>query len=154
MTEKYILQAAVQAMTVGHHEAHCFHAHVQGKGYTNDGSIQADRADYLRQLAQRAQAEIDNMGFSPSYAEPGYEQPKRGILLANWNVFPSTIDTLLERYGFAVEWSDEWTTCSNCNKAMRTEPSSYDWTPAYTVEDGGEYCRDCKTEEEEPTFSV
>src|SRR5262249_8844341 len=42
-----------------------------------------------------------------------------------------------------LEWSDEWTTCSNCNKALRTSPDSYDWQPAYTHDDSGIYCFEC-----------
>ncbi len=80
---------------------------------------------------QRAESEIENMDFAPAYAESGYTQPDRGILFANWNYFPRDIGDVLERAGYAIEWSDEWTRCDNCNKAIRTSADCYDWQPSY-----------------------
>ena len=137
MTLERILEAAKNSMINGHHAAHCYSAHVVGRGYVNDGSLESMRADYLKSLARDVQAEIDNMGYAPGYAERGYEQPKRGVLLANWNRFPRDFDRVLERAGYAVEWRDEWTTCDDCGKAFRTQPDSYVWTPS------GEYCERC-----------
>ena len=138
-----ILQAARQSMLTGRHVPHCYRAHVPGRGYINDGSRADWRQDYLRQLGQRVQAEINNLGYAPDYAEPGYsgsEPHPRGILFANWSVFPRGFDRTLERAGYAVEWSDEWTTCEDCQKAFRTSPDSYVWEPA------GLYCEDCQAE--------
>ena len=138
-----ILAAAVNSMVRGHHAAHCFRAHVVGQGYINDGSPNFDRGDYLRQLERSAKSECDNMGFSAEYAEPGYEQPKKGILFANWNHLPRDLDKILEKLGYAVEWSDEWSTCSNCNKAFRLSADSYIWEPAYKELSDGTYCLKC-----------
>ena len=89
-----------------------------------------------------AMEEIENMGFAPEYAESGYSQPEKGILFANWNYFPRNIDTILEKYGYMVEWSDEWTTCEDCNRAVRTSANSYGWQPSY-VEFEGIVCLNC-----------
>jgi hypothetical protein len=44
---------------------------------------------------------------------------------------------------FDTEWSDEWTTCSECYQAVRTQPDSYSWTPAFSML-GDEYiCTSC-----------
>lgn len=135
MTLERILTAAVRSMIDGKRAPHCFSAHVLGRGYVNDGSAVFDRADYLRQLQRSAESEIENMGYAEGYAEPGYTQPAKGVLMANWNCLPRDLDRLLERAGYAIEWSDEWTVCEDCNKALRTEPNGYDWRPAYTIVD-------------------
>jgi hypothetical protein len=145
MTLERILQAAKNSMINGHHAPHCYRAHVVGRGYVNDGSAVFDRADYLAQLARDVQSEIDNIGFASKYGERGYDQPKRGVVFANWNRFPSDFDSILENAGYAVEWADEWTTCDNCgNVAFRTQPDSHDWKPAYHQDANGNiYCDDC-----------
>jgi len=127
-----ILTAAKSAMIHGHHAPHCFSSHVQGEGYVGKGEGDQRQA-HLEQLDRRVQSEIDNIGFAPAYAEPGYTDPAKGIVFANWNCFPSRIDSILERAGYAVEWSDEWSTCQECNKAVRTSPDSYDWTSSYRI---------------------
>lgn len=145
MTLDRILRAAVRSMISGHHTPHCFSAHVPGRGYVNNGSLEHDRADYLRQLERAAQLEVENMGYAVAYAESGYDSPKRGILFANWNRFPSRLDSILEHAGYAVEWADEWTTCEDCGRAYRTSPDSYDWTPAggYREDLSAELCNTC-----------
>jgi hypothetical protein len=130
-------------MIEGHHTPHCYHAHVPGRGYVNDGRPPYDRADYLRQLEQAARAEVESMGYAPRYAEPGYDQPNRGVLFADWNTLPCELDSLLERAGYSVEWSDEWATCDACRYAIRTEPDGYDWEPWYVVDDSGYTCKAC-----------
>ena len=54
-------------------------------------------------------SEIENMQYAPAYAERGYSNPKRCILFADWNYFSSKVCSILEAYGYACEWSDEWT---------------------------------------------
>lgn len=143
-----ILSAAKNSMLHGKRSPRCFRAHVLGQGYVNDGATQFDRADYLRQLERSVQSEIDNMLYATDYAEPGYTKPPRGILFANWNTFPKNFDTILEKLGFGVEWSDEWSIC-DCQKAYRTQPDSYIWEPAFKTVNGEEMCLDCAKHEEE-----
>ncbi len=69
--------------------------------------------------------EIENVGLAGEYGEPGYSNPKRGILFANWNKFCCEVTDLLERAGYEIERSDEWTTCGNCGVALRTSPDRY-----------------------------
>ena len=89
------------------------------------------------------------MRYADGYADgQGETQPTKGVLAANWNKFPRGLDSLLERLGFAVEWSDEWTTCDSCNKALRTQPDSYCWEPAFReTSDGETLCRACYADE-------
>jgi hypothetical protein len=95
-------------------------------------------------LARNQQSEIDNLGFAKEYAEPGYSNPKKGILFANWNYFPKGIDSILEGYGYAIEWRDEWSNCGTCDKAFRTSPNSYGWLPSYVIENECELtCHEC-----------
>lgn len=132
MTVEYILRAAIVSMIKGHHAPYCYTAHVPGKGYVNNGTLQESRADYLAQLERSAMSELENMTYASGYAEPGYADPERGILFTNWNIFPRGLDTILDRAGYAVEWSDEWSICE-CGKAIRTEADSYSWTPSYAI---------------------
>lgn len=144
MSAERILKAAIASMIRGRHSPHCYSAHVIGKGYVNDGSAAFNRADYLRQLERDATSELENMGWAEGYAEPGYDQPKRGVLMANWNKFPRHIGDTLERAGYAIEWSDEWDTCEDCNKAVRTSPDSHGWEPSFVLrEDSTLLCHNC-----------
>jgi hypothetical protein len=150
MTPQYVLRVSLCR------EPHCFRAHVPGRGYVNDGSVIADnvdgsRSEFLRQYWRTALADIENLQWSPGYAEPGYDEPKRGVLLANWNHFARDIDRVLERMGFAIEWEDEWSTCSDCYKVFRTSPDSMCWTPSYVMGDGEIWCKECapKSEDED-----
>ena len=120
-----ILEAAKQSMIVGKRKPHCCEA-------TGE------------QLERRVQSEIEEMQLAPGYAEPGYRDPKRAVVFANWNCFPRNFDRVLERAGYAVEWSDEWATCCDCGKAVRTSPDSYFFTSYYRVMNDCELvCLDC-----------
>lgn len=145
MTLEFILRAAASSMIKGHHAPHSYSAHVVGKGYINNGLGPVDdRADYLRQLERAATSEIENLTWAEGYAEPGYTDPTKGVVFADWNKFPSELDRILERAGYATQWSDEWSVCEDCNNAFRTSPDSYTWQPAYIW--SGEcslICADC-----------
>jgi len=92
-----------------------------------------------------AESLIDNLGWAPGYAEPGYTDPENAILFSNWNYFPRDIDKQLE--GYELEWEDEWSTCYHCGKAFRTSPDSYCWQPAYVALNDCELiCRNCLKE--------
>jgi len=73
--------------------------------------------------------------------EPGYDD--QIMLLANWNHVPNHVFDKLESLGFMCEWSDEWSSCSECGKGIRTSPNSYEWAPAYQLGDGEILCLDC-----------
>jgi hypothetical protein len=148
MTLEKILQAAKNSMIHGHHTPHCFTAWVKGQGYVNNGGVLDTYDDYLRQLERSVQSEIDNMDYARKYGEPGYDNPKKGILFANWNSFPRNFDMVLEKLGYAVEWSDEWFTC-DCGKAIRTQPDSYCWQPSYKEKHGEILCKECALEDNE-----
>lgn len=138
MTLEYILRCAVSSMIRGHHTPHCFSAHKPGAGYTlhDDVVLSAeDRAEYLRQLERTAMSEIENLDYAKEYAEPGYTNPARGVLFANWNHLPRGLDTILERAGYAIEWSDEWSMCDSCQRAVRTSADSYSWRRSYYIPD-------------------
>lgn len=98
------------------------------------------------------------------YAEPGYRSWKNDdqvIVFGNWNdkryprdgdapltkaeTMPSRLARALERAGCEIEWSDEWTTCGDCHRAMRTQADSYSWKMyGAFIEDACEYlCADC-----------
>ena len=139
MTPKYIMLKSLCR------PAHCYRAYEADKGYTNEGP----NADYDRQRRRSAESEIDNLGWAPKYAESGYDQPKVGVLTANWNVFPGELPDVLERAGYSIEWSDEWTTCGDCGGALRTSPDCFDWEPSYTEVEGDILCLECAPSEGE-----
>lgn len=88
-----------------------------------------------------------NFEFCADYAEPGYSQPESGIVFGNWNPVcgfsvpketqrrdpVSKLARILEKLGFELEWEDEWSTCSDCGKAVRTQPDSYSWTSSFRI---------------------
>lgn len=104
---------------------------------------------------------IDEVQFCQGYAEPGYTDPESGwIAFGNWNTItkwnPETqksevVDTspkdfgeVLEKMGVELEWSDEWDTCCDCYKAVRTSPDSYGWMRSYAIIDDCEcVCHEC-----------
>ena len=85
----------------------------------------------------------EDIQWAAEYAEPGYTNPKAAILFANWNQCSKRVCALLEAAGYELEWEDEWTTCSDCGKALRTSPDSYSWLPSYVELDCGLLCNDC-----------
>ena len=144
MTLEHILNAAINSMIRGHHAPLCFSAHVVGQGYVNTGDDIATRADYLRQLERAARSEVDNLIYAKDYAEPGYTAGAKGVVFANWNIFPRHFDRVLENAGYSREWSDEWSICEDCGRAVRTSGDSYGWQPSYAMpDDGAIVCHDC-----------
>ena len=87
----------------------------------------------------------ENIQWAPSYAEPGYTDTPNGILFANWNDVSCRVQDILERAGFSIEWEDEWSTCSECGKAVRTSADSYGWQQSFWMpEDAGIIlCTEC-----------
>lgn len=153
-TFERVIQAAINSMTRGNKAPHCWRAWVQGKGYVNDGSAEFDRADYLRQLERAAKSEAENMGYAPQWAHPNAEnQPKKGIVWANWNVFPRGLDTILERMGFEVVWSDQTAQCDGCGGAIHTDPDPYSGKCTYVIERSAFVCLACaeETDDDEET---
>lgn len=96
------------------------------------------------QRLRDAQRAIECLDWAPGYAEPGYQDPERAVLFSNWNHFPVDATRLLERYGYEVEWDDEWSTCGECGKAVRTQADSWGWQPYYIILNECELvCLDC-----------
>lgn len=99
------------------------------------------------------------------YAEPGYTDSEVATVLGNWNCPPDepwvpsevvdpehedtevgevlTLGRALELLGCELEWEDEWTTCNDCGKLVRTSPDSYSWTRSYCELEGDIVCSDC-----------
>lgn len=106
------------------------------------------------------------------YAEPGYGTDSSVVVLGDWNprsvtgvtraryddeslptareskdnrvTMPVRLAAALERIGADVEWSDEWTQCQGCRRAVRTSADLYGWNPGYAfLEDNGPTCADC-----------
>ncbi len=108
---------------------------------------------------------LEEITWAPGYAEPGYSCGPEGIYFGNWNE-PDNYDSVmkdrvpvsdanilprlgdcLEKNGAEVEWSDEWSTCSDCGKAMRTSPDSFWWKFAGVEKKGEYYCKECAGDE-------
>lgn len=142
MTPQYILRKSLCR------PAHCFSSYVDGQGYIG----KTCHPDYKAQRDRKANQEIENLEWASDYAEPGYKTPEKGIVFADWNVFPTVVCSILERYGYEIEWSDEWSICGDCGKAVRTQPDGYCWKPYWNQEliSNGEFCcLDCAPEEKE-----
>jgi len=75
-------------------------------------------------------------------SEPGYID--QTVLTANWN--DTNLDDFIETYfdDISIEWSDEWTYCQECNKAIRILADSHGWQKYYLLdEEHYEICLDC-----------
>ena len=88
-----------------------------------------------QQVLNRLIDHMDNKSINFDYylgcSEPGYEDIQ--VIAADWN-YHERIASFIERYFdgiVSLEWSDEWTSCSECNKAVRTSPTSYGWERSY-----------------------
>ena len=82
-------------------------------------------------LAEQRDAE-----FATHYGEPGYTDPPKGIVFANWNNVDQEVLDLLDAEGYETEWSDEWVIDYNNDKAYRSSPDSYQWECQFIVGDG------------------
>jgi hypothetical protein len=103
----------------------------------------SDRAEPFSTLnALLAYGEVNNqqIEYCSHYGEPGYSDPEKAILFANWNVIPTSFTKRLEAQGYEMEWSDEWYIDYNHDKAYRTSPNSYGWQCRLMLTaDGGDY---------------
>jgi hypothetical protein len=105
-----------------------------------------------------------DLDWYDKYADPRRDEPEKGILVANWNHFPRLeaaagsyprnnwakgrkFQDILERMGYALEWSDQVSRCDNCYHCIETEPDSYGWTPQYHIFDGYIICAKCIRED-------
>lgn len=71
------------------------------------------------------------------YGEPGYSDPERGVLFADWNPVPRWIGDYLTEAGFGLEWSDEWAIDCDNSKAYRTSPDSWGWQSSIVLTEDG-----------------
>lgn len=124
MTPEYAIQAAINSVNPGDHSTLC---------------------------------KLECITYAPDYAEHGYTlDGDKGIFFANWN--PSSFDKdapkherimirlrdILERMGATLEWSDEWATCDDCNKAFRISGDSYGWMQYGWISESGDcICGNC-----------
>lgn len=75
-------------------------------------------------------------------AEPRYDD--KPVALANWNNIPEKVYKALEFMGYSCEWEDEWISCSDCYKSVRSSPDSYGWQRYWAwVSDCEIQCGDC-----------
>ena len=91
-------------------------------------------------------AEKHNAEFTSTFGEPGYTQPRAGVVLADWNDVDKDHSDKLEAEGYDLVWSDEWTIVDD--KAYRTCADSYHWQSSILFCDG-EY-----TTLEHPTYWI
>lgn len=89
----------------------------------------------VRLVLERAHSELE---YADTYGEPGYTDPERGILFANWNKVSRALCDRLEAQGYALEWSDEWHVDYDRSpiKAYRTSPDSHGWESRVRYCDG------------------
>lgn len=106
---------------------------------------------------------LEEITWAPGYVEPGYDAPDEGVFFGNWNEvdeydrvrqervvlpsgnLPKRLVKVLEKLGAEVAWSDEWQTCNECQRAVRSSPDSYSWKPSYVFfeESGDVICHEC-----------
>ena len=98
--------------------------------------------DRLTLRALQAFCEVNNrqLDWADEYGEPGYTTPvpPACILFADWNDIPKALGDRLERFGYELEWSDQWylDQSSSPVKAWRTKSDSHGWEPRTRLIDG------------------
>lgn len=111
---------------------------------------------------------LEECTFLPFYSEPGYQNPKTGIVLGNANLtlpwkqqetpedekirkeartksMIARVLAALDRLGYEFEWSDEWRECASCHGAVRCNADSWGWRRYYYEDEahGDVICGDC-----------
>lgn len=122
-------------------------------------------------ISMESRERLEEIEFHSAYAEHGYTDPESGVICTgNWNDadrrnpdydgakpygaenrtwvkaddYASRVgEVLSKRYGAELEWSDEWSQCSDCNKLVRHSPDSYQWQPSYFDLEGERICHEC-----------
>ncbi len=100
---------------------------------------------------------LDKKGLEFLFFEKNQENGKP-LIIANWNEIDDRhtdkIEEACDKHDVGFGWIDEWTQCDNCEQAIRTSPTSYDWGPNfiqvgyYESGDGLSFiCRDCIEDE-------
>ena len=109
-------------------------------------------ATVIQQWSEKYNHQVD---YANEYGEPGYSQPEKGIIVADWNDVPQRIQDGLEAQGYELEWCDEWYIASESYpcKAWRTEPDCYQWESRIMYCDGyvltadddiADWCEQCE----------
>lgn len=96
----------------------------------------------------------DGAEYCGQYGEQGYTNPKKFIILHNWNNVEQKIQDYFEAIGCELEWNDEWIIDHENDKAYRTSANGYDWqsqiahtesgellTPDSSIEDWIDFCK-------------
>lgn len=112
--------------------------------------------DKLFEIADRKNFYVQ---WFPHYCSKGYTSSPYGVVLADWNNrtkyhaetrefeviddTPSRFGDIFKKMGLDIDWSDEYTGCSNCCGAIRTTHDSYGWQPEYLEINYEYYCNDC-----------
>ncbi len=60
---------------------------------------------------------------------------------------PARLGKALESIGVEIEWSDEWASCDECSKLVRTSADSHGWQPSYKQDEDGIRCVECIEED-------
>jgi len=116
---------------------------------------------------------LENVGFHNGYSEKGYSTGLQLVATGNWNEvtrwidasasgqpnrcelvsnLPKRVGDLFKKLGIEIEWEDEWTSCHECGKLVRTCADSHCWTPSYWeggIDKGEMICLDCHGEDED-----
>ena len=121
--------------------------------------------DRIKAVLEFLEDKGKHFDYAEGYASKGYSVDDGGIVVfADWNrtgehymdgkqnpptkeesIMPRA-ERILEKLGCECEWSDEWSTCCNCNNAIRTRADCYEWTPDYMEMNGELECSTCIAE--------
>lgn len=102
--------------------------------------------EWLDEVFEDGSTDLD---MATEYADGHDHEGVTGIIMANWNDVPKKVQTVLERAGYELEWSDCVSTCSGCCKVIRTEPTHYGWKRQFWVGDGEILCSKCVADDPE-----
>jgi hypothetical protein len=123
-------------------------------------------ANDAQRFSQRLSEQIREL-WAHEYAEPGYGP---GVaVMGNWNEprwlerdlsdankakatrLWARMQSALEKVGAQLEWEDEWSSCGDCGRIVRTQGDSYSWQPSFAIVNECELvCHECLESDPEP----
>jgi len=99
----------------------------------------SDILEYIDRIGEHADfyGGVSEMGYDDIFTIAANWNPPKMKKLCDW------IDKFFQG-NISIEWSDEWTGCCNCYKAVRTSADSYGWQTSWVwTSDCEMLCHEC-----------
>ena len=96
--------------------------------------VQPEQHDFCGRVSSLLSAIIDEVGL---------DLDSLGQHLDNDELDPTDHSFIEDALCISTEWSDEWSLCDDCGRAVRTQPGCYSWKASFADLGGELLCTDC-----------